>query len=92
MSCTRLGSSSTPAACNLERLLVVVREQLGLVVRAPEAFDPFTGATMLLRACAPWNLAVSDVTQQHVLKGVLRVPGDRGSSLPPNEVLPLERA
>ena len=70
----------------------MVREQLGVVVRAPEAFDPFTGATVLLRACAAWDLAVGDVAEQHVLKGVLRVPGDRGSSLPPNEVLPLERA
>jgi hypothetical protein len=47
---------------------------------------------MLFRARAARNLAVCDVAQQNVLKGVLRVAGDRGPSLPPDEVLTLERA
>src|SRR5436190_15822320 len=61
-----------------------------MVVRASEPFDPLTGAPMLLGACAPRNLAVRDIAQQHVLKGVLRIPRDHGSPLPPDEVLPLE--
>jgi hypothetical protein len=79
-------------ACELERLLVVVREQLCVILWPPEPFDPLAGAPMLLRPCASRNLPVRDVAEQHVLEGVLGVAGDGRSPLAPNEILPLQRA
>src|SRR5436309_15801266 len=76
----------------LERMLVVVGEQLRMVVWAPEPFDPGSGTTVLLRPCAPRDLAVGDVAEQYVLEGVLGVAGNRRSSLAGDEVLSLQRA
>jgi len=63
----------TRRARELERLRVVIGEQLGVVLRPPQGFDPLAGATMLLRSCASWNLPVGDVAEQHVLERVLSV-------------------
>src|SRR5207237_4037839 len=82
----------TGGPSKLERLLVVVGEQLAVVFWAAEGFDPLSGAAMLLRAGLSRNLSVRDVAQQYMLERVLRVVGDRRSPLPPNEVFPLQRA
>src|SRR5437762_1736750 len=76
----------------LERLLVVVGEQLRMVVRTPQPFDPPSGTTVLLLPCAPRDLAIGNVAEQHMLEEVMRVAGDRRSSLAGNEVLPLQGA
>src|SRR5437764_8206258 len=76
----------------LERLLVVVGEQFRVVVWAPQPFDPGCGTTVLLRPCAPRDLAVGDVAEQYVLEGVLRVACDSRSSLAGDEVLSLQSA
>ena len=47
---------------------------------------------MLLRPCAPRDLAVGDVAEQYVLEGVLRVACDSRSSLAGDEVLSLQSA
>ena len=63
-----------------------------MVVRAPQPFDPLSGATMLLYAFAARNLSVRHIAKKHVLKGVLRVPSDHRSPLATNEILPLQRS
>jgi hypothetical protein len=75
----------------LERLLVVVRKQLGVVLRAPEIFDPFTRTAVLLRPSAARDLAIRDVAEEHVLERVLRVVGDCRAPLATDEVLALQR-
>jgi hypothetical protein len=47
---------------------------------------------VLLLPCSPRDLAIGDVAEQHVLEGILRVAGDRRSSLAGDEVLPLQSA
>ena len=63
-------------ACKLERLAVVVRKQLGMVLRTPQTLEPLGRSAVLLRTCAARNLTVRDVTEQHVLERVLRIGGD----------------
>ena len=70
----------------------MVGEQFGVIVRAPETFDPRGGMTVFLGARAARQLAVSDVAEQHVPERVLRVAAHRRAALPPDEVLSLQRA
>src|SRR5213082_1102294 len=76
----------------LQRLVIVVREQLRVVLGTPESLDPFRRPPMLVRSTAARDLAVGDVAKKDVLKGVLRVARDRGTAFPAYEVLPLQRA
>ena len=69
----------------------MVCEQLGVVLGTPEPLEPVAGSTMLLGTCAPRDLTVSNVAQQHVLKRVLRVVGDCRAPFTPDEVLPLQQ-
>jgi hypothetical protein len=54
----------------------VVRDHLGVILRAPERLDPFRCVEMSFGAICPRNLAVRDVTDEQVLERVLSLPVD----------------
>jgi len=65
-------------------------EQLGMVVRAAETFDPVGGLRVSIATRGARDLAVRDVTYEHVPKRVLVLASDRGAPLAANQPLPLE--
>ena len=73
----------------LEALDVMVRHELG-VIDDPvtgEALDPFGRRAVLVRPPAPRDLAVGDVSDEHVEEGVLRFVLHRGATLAADELL-----
>lgn len=77
-------------ARELQRAHVVVRQHLGVLVRAPEQLDPSGGRGMLPGPHRARDLSVSDVAQQDVEERVLRLAGDRGLPLAADELLALQ--
>src|SRR5438552_381799 len=74
-----------------ERLEIVVREHLGVVLRSAERLDPSRRPLVPLAPAAPRNLTVRDVAYEQVAEGVLILAANRGAPLPAHEFLPLER-
>src|SRR5205807_9651242 len=78
-------------AGEVERLSVVVRKRLGVIVPAAERLDPGRGGLVLERARRTWDLTTGDVPDEDVPEGVLRLARDRRDLGTENELLPLER-
>src|SRR5439155_24080934 len=75
----------------VERAPVVVRDQLGVVVRTAERLDPRNRGEVLLRARRARNLPVRDLTHEHVAERVLGFARDGRAALAPDETFALER-
>ena len=74
-----------------QRLDVVVREHLAVVLRPSEALDPAGGGLVPARALGPRDLAVGDVAHEHVPEGVLVLASDRRAPLGAHELLARKR-
>jgi hypothetical protein len=74
----------------LERREVVVREHLGVILRAAERFDPLGGETMLRYPRRTRDLTVGDVSKQDVTERVLRLSLRGRVLIASNELPPLE--
>jgi hypothetical protein len=72
----------------LERLAVVMCQQLGAILRAVvrERFQPLGGQPVLLGPARSWNRAVGDVADEHVQERVLALALDRRPPFPAQEV------
>ena len=77
-------------AGELERSEIVVDEQLREVFGAVrQRFEPARRGFVPRRTLSPWNLRVSDVTDEQVRERVLRLPFDRCAALAAHELLAL---
>src|SRR5581483_11476429 len=88
---TQLAAVQPGSLAKLERLQVVVREQLGLLGRPAERLDPLRRAAVQLRAQRTRDLPVRDVADEHVAERVLVLACDRRPARTLHELLPLER-
>src|SRR6266508_3252487 len=61
-----LGRRLSCGLCELERRGVVVCEQLGVILLAPERLDPLGGRDVLVGACGSRDLPVTDLANEHV--------------------------
>jgi hypothetical protein len=75
----------------IERVAVVVRDQLSVVVRPAERLDPLHRRYVLAGARFARDLAVGDLAHEHMAERVLGLARDRGAALAPDEALALER-
>src|SRR5215208_5615337 len=84
-------SVSTGGPRELECSGVMMRDHLRPVLRTAQGLDPLRDQAVLLGPLGARDLAVRDVADEHVAKGVLLVVLDRGATLAPDEALALER-
>ena len=74
----------------LERLEVVVRQHLGVVLAAAELLDPTGGREVLCGTLGARDLPVGNVADEQVAEGELALVDDGARSLAAHELPPLE--
>ena len=86
----QLGRCGSSGPFQLERAHVVIREQLGLVLRPTDRLNPFRHSTVLVSTFGTWDLPISDVSYEDMVERVFRLPFDGGAPFTANEVSPDE--
>ena len=86
---SRAALTSVPGGpAKLERSEVVVREHLGVVLRASQRLRAtLPPAWCFVRPAGARDLAVRDITDEQVAEGVLRLAGNGRTALTPHELL-----
>ena len=83
--------SLTGGAAQFERILVVVRAHLSVILAATERADPVSCEPVFLGALAARDLSVRDVPDETVQERVFRLVRDQRTTRALDEVLPFER-
>src|SRR5439155_21009537 len=78
-------------ACELHGAHMVMREHFGMVVDAAQRLDPSSRSFVLSGASRARNLAVGDVTDEHVAEGILALSVDGRAPCPLDEFFALKR-
>ena len=92
LACSASARDVLPGSAGvLERAQVVVREQLGVVLRPPQGLDPRRRGSVQVGAPRTRDLPVGDVAHEPVAEDVLVLAGHGGATLALDELLADER-